>query len=144
MWTYEHTVDTRAGAGAVFALFSDVTSWPEWNAGVERVELDGPFQEGATGTMHMPGGESLAFRLSWVEEDGGFEDETPVPDAGVVVRVRHELLPSPAGGTRIRYRCVIDGPSVDEAGPAVGAMVTGDFADVMAALSARAEAADAG
>lgn len=139
MWTYEHSVETRAGADAVFALFSGVDTWPEWNAGVERMELDGPFVAGTAGRMTQPGQAPLASQLIWVEEGHGFEDETQVPSAGVVVRVRHELEALSHGGTRITYRCVVDGLAADEVGP----MVTADFPAVMAALSARAEEAAA-
>ena len=143
MWTYEHSVETPAGAGAVFALFSDVATWPDWNAGVERVELYGPFSAGTAGTMVVPGGQRFEFRLIWTEEDRGFEDETLVPGAEVVVRVRHLLEHLSDGGTRITYRCVIDGPAADEVGPDLGPAITADFPEVMAALSARAEAVPA-
>ena len=66
----------------------------------------------------------------------GYEDETEVPDAGVVVRVRHELTPT-AHGTRITYRCEIDGPA--DVAAEVGAAVSADFPDVISALGARAE-----
>ncbi len=141
MWTYEHSVESQADRDAVFALFSDVATWPEWNAGVERMELDGPFVADTAGTMVVPGQEPMAFRLIWVEEGRGFEDETAVPSAGVVVRVRHSLEPLSDGGTRITYRCVIDGPAADEVGPGLGPVITADFPEVMAALSARAEEA---
>ncbi|MBJ7595860.1 MAG: SRPBCC family protein [Candidatus Dormibacteraeota bacterium] len=137
MWTYEHSVETQADADAVFALFSDVSRWPQWNSGVERMELDGPFAAGTGGTMTIPGGETMASKLIWVEEGHGFEDETAVPDAGVVVRVRHTLEAVDGGGTRITFHCAVDGPGAAE----VGAMVTADFPEVMAALGALAEGA---
>ncbi len=141
MWTYEHSVDSRASADAVFALFSDVSTWREWNAGVEHVELDGPFIAGATGRMTLPDQEPIAFRLTWTEQGRGFEDEVAIPAVDVVVRVRHSLEPLSNGGTRITYRCVIDGPAADVVGPELGPGITADFPDVMTALSALAEAA---
>jgi hypothetical protein len=71
-----------------------------------------------------------------VEENEGFEDVTEVPDAGLFVHVRHGLSPI-EGGTRITYRCEIDGP--EDVASEVGAAVTADFAEVIAALGARAE-----
>jgi uncharacterized protein YndB with AHSA1/START domain len=143
MWSYETSLETRASAEAVFEFFRDVASWPEWNAGVERIELEGPFAGGTSGTMVVPGEEPLAFRLVWVGEGRGFEDETPIPDAGVVVRVRHTLDPLASGGTRITYVATVEGPAADAAGPEIGTAVTADFPEVMAALAARAEAAEA-
>jgi hypothetical protein len=57
----------------------------------------------------------------------------------VVVRVRHELTPI-EGGVRITYRCVADGP--DEVAAEIGAAVSADFPEVIAALAARAERAE--
>src|SRR5260370_36201306 len=51
--------------------------------------------------MFMPGQDPLAFRLIWVTEGKGFEDETEIPDACVIVRVRHSLKKLSHGGTRI-------------------------------------------
>lgn len=140
MWTYEHSIDSQADADTLFALFSDVGTWPDWNAGVERMDLNGPFRAGTAGTMVVPEQGPLPFELTWVERGRGFEDATEIPGAEAVVRVRHILEPLSHGGTRITYRCVIDGPAADEVGPGLGPMITGDFPEVMAALSARAGA----
>jgi hypothetical protein len=99
MWKFEHTVDTSADRGTVFAILADVSAWPRWNAGVESMSLNGPFAAGTTGTMTLPVGDTLAVRLAWFDADWGFQDETVVPGVGVLVRVRHELQPLPPGGT---------------------------------------------
>ena len=141
MWTHQDVIDTTATPEAIFALFRDVQSWPEWNPGVERMELDGPFAAGTSGRMTIPGQPPMATSLTWVEEPRGFEDETPIDDLGVVVRVRHEIEQLASGHVRIVYTTMIDGPNAETAGPEVGPMVSGDFPEVMAALAARAEAA---
>jgi Polyketide cyclase / dehydrase and lipid transport len=139
MWTYEHSQDTAAAAETIFSILRDVRSWPEWNAGVERVDLDGPFATGTTGVMLIPDQGSIAFRLAWVGEGRGFEDETEIPGEQVLVRVRHSLEPLPAGGTRITYRATVEGPAASTLGPTIGPAVTADFPAVMAALAAQAE-----
>lgn len=135
MWTHEDIIETETSVAEVYALFSDVTTWPEWNAGLLRVELDGPFEAGTWATMVMPDEERIPFRLIWIEAGRGFEDETQVPDANVVVRVRHTVDSVGEGRVRITYRCVVEGPGAAEAGQ----MVTADFPQVLAALSARAK-----
>ena len=85
----------------------------------------------------LPDQSRLRFRLVWVEPGRGFEDETELPDAGVLVRVRHLLEPAGDGHTRITYACSVEGP--EEFGAAVGTAVSADFPDVIAALAARAE-----
>jgi Polyketide cyclase / dehydrase and lipid transport len=140
MWIYEHRLETAAGADSVFELFRDVRRWPEWNAGVERIDLDGPFATGTSGVMVLPDHTALPFRLAWVGEGRGFEDATEIPGSDVLVRVRHSLEPLATGGTRITYRATVEGPASNTMGPEIGPAVTADFPDVMAALAARAEA----
>jgi Polyketide cyclase / dehydrase and lipid transport len=144
MWTYEHSLETGATAETIFEILRDVSRWPEWNSGVERIDLDGSFETGTTGVMVIPDQGSLSFRLAWVGEGRGFEDETEIPDAEVVVRVRHSLEPLVAGGTRITYRASVEGPGADALGPEIGPGVTADFPEVMAVLAARAARAEAG
>lgn len=136
MWTKEYSGETTATPAEVFALLADPATWPEWNAGVARVEMTGPFKEGARAVMVFPDGAALPFVITWVEVDQGFADETPVPDAGVTLRVRHKLQPT-ATGTRITYRVQADGP--DDAAAEIGAGASEDFPDVIAALAAHAE-----
>jgi uncharacterized protein YndB with AHSA1/START domain len=141
MWTVEYHGESSAERATVFAVLADAVRWPEWNAGVRRIDLDGPFTAGTTATMVLPDGTELPFRLAWVDPDRGFEDVTEVPDAGVVVRVAHELATRPGGGTRITYRCTVEGP--DEVSAQVGPAVSADFPEVIAALAARAESTEA-
>ncbi len=120
----------------VFAVLADPEHWHEWNDGVAGIRMNGPFTAGTTAVMVFPDATELPFTLAWVEHDRGFEDVTEVPDAGVTVYVRHELEPTTTG-TRITYRCTVDGP--DPVAAEVGPGVSADFADVMTALAARAE-----
>jgi hypothetical protein len=86
--------------------------------------------------MVLPDETALPFRFTWIETDRGYEDETEIPDAGVTVRVRHELTPI-EHRTRITYKCAVDGPA--DVAAEVGAAVSADFPDVIAALGSRAE-----
>jgi uncharacterized protein YndB with AHSA1/START domain len=137
MWTYEHSMDSSAAPEAFWRLFADVAGWPAWNADIERIEIDGRFEEGSTIAMTPAGQEPIRMRLAEVRVDERFVDETDLGD--VVVRVEHRLERTQTG-TRVTYRMQIGGPSADELGPRLGPAISGDFPDVMAALAARAEA----
>ncbi|AOG27889.1 hypothetical protein [Cutibacterium avidum] len=136
MWSATYEGRTPATPAQVYALLSDVTTWPSRNAGVASIDIDGPFQAGTTATMNFPDGSHLPFGITWAEPGVGYEDLTPVPDAGVEVRVRHEAT---AGhdGTVITYQCIVDGAS-DEVCAQVGQGVCEDFDDVIAALAVAA------
>ncbi|KEZ07730.1 hypothetical protein GQ57_01260 [Burkholderia sp. MSh2] len=136
MWSIEVAGECAATPAQVYSILAEPQRWSEWNPGVLRIEMHGPFQSGTTAVMVLPDSTTLPFRFEWVEADRGFEDVTEVPDAGAVVRVRHELSPIELG-TRITYRCEIDGP--EQIAGELGAAITSDFADVIAALGARAE-----
>lgn len=136
MWTTEIAGHSTATPAEVFAVLADPVHWHEWNDGVAGIRMNGPFSAGTTAVMVFPDATELPFAFAWVEQDRGFEDVTEVPEAGVTVHVRHELEPT-ATGTRITYRCTVDGP--DPVAGDVGSGVSADFADVIAALAARAE-----
>lgn len=136
MWTREVTGESAATPAEVYAVLADPGTWSEWNDGVAAIRMSGPFTTGTAAVMVFPDGTELPFRLGWVAPGRGFEDITEIPDAGVVVRVRHELEAT-ATGTRITYRCHVDGDDAAAAAE-IGAGASADFEAVIAALGARA------
>ena len=56
-----------------------------------------------------------------------------------MVRVAHRIAPTPDGGTTITYRIEVTGPSADAVGAEVGAAVSSDFPQVIAALATLAD-----
>ena len=134
-FTYTHTVEADVSADAVWALYEDVSTWPEWDAQAEWVTRDGPLAPGSTGMMKFKDQEPLQYRLAKVETGREFVDETPVGE--LVVRVAHRLEPLGPRRVRITYSAQIDGPEdqANEIGPAI----TSDFPDTIASLVARAK-----
>jgi len=133
MWTHTASIETSAPAPRVWLLFSDLERWKDWNAGIERIQIHGPFANGTTFTMWPPGQEGFTSTLIDVKPNESFTDETVVDET--IVRVFHELASLPSGGTRIVYSTQIVGPAAADVGP----MVTADFDDVLAALRRLAE-----
>ena len=136
MFVKEYVGTSTARPDRLFSVLADAERWPDWNSGVHRLELHGPFAAGTAAVMVLPDGTALPFTITWVETNVGFEDLTEVPDAGVMVRVRHQLVPTDQG-TRITYRCEVDGPA--DVAAEVGKAVSADFDEVISALAARAE-----
>jgi len=130
-FTYSNTVETSAPAAAVWALWSDVSTWPEWDEAIDRVVLDGSFVAGTTGTMAVRGRDPLPFQIVEVEQGRGFADETRLPDA--TVRFRHTVE-----GGRVTHAVEIEG--AEELARSLGAMITAGIPETMATLVALAEA----
>lgn len=133
VWQGQFSIETRAAPEVLWSLFQDVPGWKSWNAGIEVVELHGPFADGSTFLMKPPGQEAFRSTLTEVRENQGFVDETRVGD--LVVRVAHRIDALQPTCTRITYAVDARGEGAAEIGP----MISADFPDVLAALVATAE-----
>ena len=133
-WHVEHSIETSAPSESIWQLFRDVAGWPRWNAGIADIAIDGPFADGTWFTMQPPGQDALRSQLLEVRENAGFVDRTEVGD--LTVEVAHRITPLSNGRTRITYAVDAIGPDAAE----IGAAVSSDFPDVLAALAALAEA----
>jgi hypothetical protein len=128
-WHTQVAVETRAEPEAIWKAFQDVASWTKWNAGIERIEIEGPFASGTWFSMKPPGQDALRSRFLEVRENQGFVDETRVGD--LVVTVGHRIEPLGTGRTRVVYSVDAAGPGAAEVGP----MVSSDFPEVLASLA---------
>jgi polyketide cyclase/dehydrase/lipid transport protein len=137
MWAYEHSVETTATSEALWHHWSDMAMWPQWNDGIETIDVEGPFEVGTAFTMTPPGDEPIRMRLTEIKRGESFTDEMDAGD--FVVRTEHRLEPGAAGLTRIIYRTEITGEAADHIGPELGPQITADFPEVLAALAKRAE-----
>ncbi|HKC48176.1 MAG TPA: SRPBCC family protein [Gemmatimonadales bacterium] len=132
---WQHSVEHQSTASpeTLWRYFADVPGWPRWNAGIERITIDGPFAAGTEFLMTPPGMDTLRSRLVDVRENERFVDETRLGD--IVVRVEHRLERMAGEGTRIVYAITVLGPDAAEVGQAISA----DFPDVMQTLARLAE-----
>jgi hypothetical protein len=132
--TFEHSgsVTTTAAPAAVWALWSDVTTWSTWDPAVERVTLDGAFAVGTAGTMTLRGDIEAPFTLELVAPEARYLDQLTIGD--LVIRIDH-VLRAIAGGTEVTVTTTIDGPGADDIGP----MVTADAPVALEALVSLAE-----
>ena len=128
MWRMEHSVETAVSRDAIWLAWAEVKRWPEWDAGVTRAELSGPFAAGSTITMTPRGQDPVQLRLSEVVGGVRFVDEATL--GGTVVRVSHSLERLDAARTRVVHRLESTGPLAEQIGSAVSA----DFAETLQAL----------
>jgi len=134
MWRHEASIEIEAAPARIWQLFADVPGWKRWNAGIESIELHGTFTQGTSFSMKPPGVDAFTSTLIEVQENHLFTDETTVDEVTVVVS--HRIEPLAASRSRVSYVSMVTGPEAAD----VGAAVTADFDDVLAALKQLAEA----
>jgi hypothetical protein len=136
MWATEYSIETTAPPKEIWRLWSDVTSWPDWNEDIERIEISGPFAVGSTISMTPIGQDTVELRLAEVSEPDLFVDEADLGD--VVVRTVHRIDPLGGDRNRVIYRMEITGLAADQIGPELGPEISSDFPETLAALVERA------
>ncbi|MFL6060680.1 MAG: SRPBCC family protein [Marmoricola sp.] len=100
------TITSTAPASAFFDRWADMETWPEWNTDTEWVRLDGPFAQGATGTLKPQGGPKVRFVVDELTEDR-FLDVSRLLGARLSFDHRVTRLED---GTRVEVTVSLDGP----------------------------------
>jgi uncharacterized protein YndB with AHSA1/START domain len=142
MWSYQHSIETAAPPEVVWGLYSDVTTWSEWNAGVERVDLHGPFAAGTSGELTPPGADPLPFRIVAATKNLGYTAETDIAET-VTLRTTSQLTPLPSGGTRISHTAELVGPAAEFFGQSFGPKLAAGVPRTAETLAAHAAAVEA-
>jgi uncharacterized protein YndB with AHSA1/START domain len=126
--TQERSLETTASPEAVWKLWSDASTWQEWNPDVQSMTLDGPFATGTTGVMKTKQGTRQVV-LSNVVPGRSFRLETTVIP---LTRFAFDCVVASgvAGRTRISQAVTVGGPL----GPVVGGMMGKQIADTFPAL----------
>ena len=132
MWITEHSLEASVEPGAIWRAWAAVERWPEWNADIESISVNGPFARGATIAMTPRGQERVRLTITEAVEGELFVDEADV--GGTSVRTTHRIDGLDDGRVRIVYRLEADGPAAEQIGPAVSA----DFPETIQALAEHA------
>jgi uncharacterized protein YndB with AHSA1/START domain len=136
MWEFEHSVEAPVSRERVWALWTDVPGWPDWNPGVARAELDGPVTEGATGTVRGAGGP--ASKLTVLEIEPGRRLVTEASERLMRLRFEYELADAEDGRLRITHRVRMTGLATPLMRRTVGPRLERSIPAAMAALVERA------
>lgn len=137
MGTYGAELDTSAPAERLWQLWSDVSTWKDWNPNVTSMTLRGPFATGSTAIMKTPAGREHEMRIVDVQPPRTFALRTKViPGTNFTFRCAVETRGS--GNSRISQNVTIGGPLGGIVGPMAGKRVAADFAAVLEGLAAAA------
>jgi hypothetical protein len=141
MYLLECEATLQAGPAAVWAVWTDVARWPEWDVSKEIARLDGPFEPGVSGWLKQRGNLGSPFIVTAVEPGRRWVSECPMLLGKVVFD--HVLEPVATGGVRVVKRVEAEGGIASLARLFVPKMRR-DIAESLAALGRQAAAAPPG
>jgi hypothetical protein len=136
----ERAVETKASPQAIWKIWSDTSTWPQWNPDVLAMALNGPFASGTTGTMTNKQG-SHAIQLEDVVAGRSFRLETSVIP---LTRFSFEcqVAPGATGTTRVSQGIRVKGPLGGIVGGLMGKQIANSFPALLQGLASKAEASE--
>ncbi len=98
---FHHSTTTTATEADVWRQWTDVATWKRWDQGLADATVDGPFVEGATGTIVPNTGRNATFTIVELDPDRSYTFDTKLP--GDRLRIRRDFV----NGTITTFRHVV-------------------------------------
>ena len=134
-WDFEHNIATNASKKALWALYSNVESWPIWDQGIENISIDGEFKEGSKGKIELEGQGILGYRIVLADPEKGFTNETVIDDLGASVKFVHTFSYLPDGKIQLTHHVTIFCPGKEEIEERIGVGITSGIPKAMKSLA---------
>jgi uncharacterized protein YndB with AHSA1/START domain len=137
---YGTSVETSASPEKVWRVWSDMSTWGEWNPNVSTMDWTGGFVSGSTGVMNTRAGQHHKMQLVEVQPGRAFALLTAVVP-GTSFRFNCRIEPSSNGKTRVGQTVEVHGPLGPVLGGVLGPQVAKDFGALLENLARKAETA---
>lgn len=109
MYTIDCETTIRGSLADVWATWSDMATYPEWDPREQEIRLDGPFQAGTTGWSKQVGPRpGSPFAITRVDGPHGWTNESPLPGGKLVID--HRLTDNGDGTVHVVKRYEVQGP----------------------------------
>src|SRR3979411_2911699 len=133
MAEYGTSVESSAAPEKVWKIWSDMSTWGDWNPNVSTMEWQGGFASGATGGMKTPAGQHPKMKAL---------ARVPGPSVvpGTTFRFNCRIVPL-NGKSRVSQHVEVKGPLGPILGGMLGPQVSKEFGTLLSNLAKRAEAA---
>ena len=133
----EASLETTASPAKVWAVWSDVNRWPDWNPDMNESRIDGPLKLGATGMINTKSGGKHDVFVTHYQEGRSFElESTALP--GTKMAIRASITPN-GSGSRITQGFEPRGFLAPLVGPMMGGQILKTFNAVLGGLKKRVE-----
>ena len=135
---YGTSVESTASAEKVWSIWSDMSTWGQWNPNVSTMDWQGGFASGTAGVMNTRSGQHHKMQLVDVQPGRGFALLTSVVP-GTRFRFNCRIEPSD-GKTKISQAIEVGGPLGPLMGGMLGPQVSKEFGTLLQNLARKAEA----
>ena len=139
MAEYGTSVESTASPDKVWKIWSDMTTWGQWNPNVTTMDWQGGFTSGTTGVMNTPSNQHHKMTLVDVNPGRSFALETRVVP-GTMFRFNCRIEPA-GSGSRVGQWVEVKGPLGPILGGMLGPQVSREFGTLLKNLAAKAESA---
>ena len=137
MAQYGTSVESTASPDKVWKIWSDMSTWGEWNPNVSTMDWEGGFQSDTTGVMKTRAGQHHKMKLLDVVPGRSFALETSVvPLTTFRFNCR---IGSEGGKTTVGQWVEVKGPLGSVLGGMMGPQVSKEFGTLLSNLAKRAE-----
>jgi hypothetical protein len=138
MAEYGTSVESSASPDKVWKIWSDMSTWGDWNPNVSTMEWQGGFVQGSMGIMNTRAGQHHKMKLAEVQPGRFFALETSVIPL-TTFRFNCRVDPLPGGKTKIGQFVEVNGPLGFLRGM-FGPGVSKEFGTLLSNLAKKAEA----
>jgi uncharacterized protein YndB with AHSA1/START domain len=134
---YGTSVESSAPPEKVWRIWSDMSTWGQWNPNVTTMDWQGGFESGTTGVMNTPSGQHHKMQLVDVQPGRSFALLTSVVPG---TRFRFNCRVEPANGrTKVSQTVEVLGPLGPVMGGMLGPQVSKEFSTLLQNLARKAE-----
>jgi hypothetical protein len=106
MWVFEHSLVAKISRQQVWAVWSEVEKWNEWDVAVEWTKLEGMFEIGATYVLKPKDGPKVRAITTRCDPLVGFTDVSRLPLCKLVFDHQVEEIED---GVRVTHRASMTG-----------------------------------
>ena len=134
---YGTSVESAASPDKVWQIWSDMSTWGDWNPNVSTMDWQGGFASGTTGVMNTRAGQHHKMQLVDVQPGHSFALLTSVVPG---TRFRFNCRIEPVGAkTKIEQTVEVGGPLGLVMGGMLGPQVSKEFGTLLGNLARKAE-----
>src|SRR6202521_1181476 len=139
MTEYGTSVESTASPERVWKIWSDMSTWGDWNPNVSTMEWTGGLAQGSQGIMNTKAVQHHKMTLAEGQTGRFFSLETSVVPL-TRFRFNCRVEPGAAGKTRISQMVEVKGPLGPVMQGMLGPQVSKEFGTLLANLARKAEA----